>query len=644
MSEQPVFGFAEQPSFAEAARLAERLLREGHTRALAEELLAEVGSGVAWRRARVLERVAAVGPDGALLRHLVDALADGANAERRNAARSLLAALGAPGSAAADAAVAALGEAAASGDADVRVLAASALGESGNPAARPAAERLLHDAESNVASAAADALGVIGDAGALRPLAEVAAGADLWRALSAIVALGRIGGPGAVEPLQRAASDFLRRGAAIPALGETGHPEALEALRSMEPEADTAQREQLHDAAASLLARQPDAPVPGWLRASLAGREPELAARLERGPDEQAARLLGIAGTAEAAHALVAAIARPGREAAVGAGLTLLPAEIASPAILDALPDASAECRTVLLSALPPPDGVDALRRVLPYLSDDDATTRAVAVERLSQMPAADDAVLQALVDALGDERLRLGAVRVLGRLGPERCALLAGLVTHDEADTRLAAAEGLARCATPAVADAIAARLDDEADHRVICALLHALATARGAESVPVLARYAAHAEERVRFAAAGALGQTSAAEALPHLVAALDDASASVRAAAIRALGALGDARAEPALSGQLDAPGRDHRRIAARALAELAPAGALARLRAALRDDDREVRLAAVRALARAADAETAAELDRAAREDPDAWVRQAAAAARAGDAMPPAGGPA
>ncbi|MEW5931530.1 MAG: HEAT repeat domain-containing protein, partial [Gemmatimonadota bacterium] len=150
----------------------------------AAALLAAVSGDSAWERERALEEVRAVARPEALLPELEAALRDGGDAERRNAARSLLAALAAPG--APGGALELLARlATAEADGDVRVLAASALGEAGNPEARPALERALADPDPNVGAAAADALGSLGDPRALDALAAALAAGDPWTRIAA---------------------------------------------------------------------------------------------------------------------------------------------------------------------------------------------------------------------------------------------------------------------------------------------------------------------------------------------------------------------------------------------------------------------------------------------------------------------------
>lgn len=577
-----------------------------------------------WEREQALEQLRRAPVDATLLDALADALHAGDDAERRNAARSALAALAAPGAAASPRALARLRQLVlADADPDVRVLAASALGESGNPAAHEPLARALADADENVAAAAADALGLLGAPEAVEPLTETLEHGGFWVRAAAVVALGRIGDARAVPALVRAMDDPLLAEAAATALGEIGDPAALEALRSL-LRMDHPARETAILAAERILAARPETPAPAWLRQALRGREAELAERLLRG-EEAAAHLLGVAGTDDAARRLVDALETP-FAAAAAAALAWLPAEVAAAALVARLGEARGEARAALLAALPPLRSTAAVDAVVDCLADRHEGVRAAAVEALARCDEA--LVLPRLREALGEPATRLGAVRALAHVGDGRCEALAPLLGDADAAVREAAARGLARCATPAVRGAIAAALQQETEPGVRRALVEALGSAGGAAAVEQLVPFLAVQDETLHFAAVRALGQTRAAEALPPLLAALADARPEIQAAALHALGELGDPRAAEPVAARLEATDPDIRRTAAAALRTLAPPRALAYLERALGDPAWSVRLAAVRTLARIGAARAAPRLRELAEHDADPLVRDAA----------------
>lgn len=605
-------------------REARRRLRRGEARDVAAALLA-AAADEGWERSRDLQAMRELGTARALLPPLEEALRDGADAGRRNAARSVLAAMAGPGG---GVGVLRRLERLATGDLDpdVRVLAATALGESGNPAARPALERALADPDSNVAAASADALGELGDTRAVDALAAVLAGPDPWRAIAAAVALGRLRDARALPALGRAMGDPLAGPSAVEAIGEVGDPAGL-ALLAGAPRAGSAAREVL-DAAAAILAAHP-APPPPWVRELASAGQAGLEERFARGEDA-AALLLGAAGTPEAAAALAASLADPERAPGAAAAMALLPPPVALAVLLPRLEGAEPAEREEILSALPPLPDRRSAERVAALLADPADEVRALAAEALAG--AAEGAGVRELLAALlADPARREGAARALGRLPGGACDLLAGLLDDDGAAVRRAAAEGIARCPGPGAAARVERALRGETDPAVRPALVAALGATGGADAVEPLARLAREGDPAARFAAVRALGRTGAPGALPPLLEALAGGDPALEVAALSALGELGDPRGASPVEARLEEDDREVRRAAAAALRRLAPPAAAGRLVRALDDGDWRIRLAAARTLGRLGDPEALPALRRARDGDPDPLVRQAAARA-------------
>jgi HEAT repeat protein len=611
-----------------ARRHAEGMIRQGRETELAEQVLGLVAGQQYWQRELTLERLCSLASGSALLEPLTEALRDPSDAERRNAARSALAALCSPQSAAVAEGLARLaGLLHSDADADVRVLAATALGESGNPAASAALQDGLEDPEPNVAAAAADGLGVLKSVEAVEALGAAASGADFWVRIAAVVALGRIGDRRAVSTLVAVTSDPLLAEAAATALGQLGDPAALDALRPL------AQRSHPTHAAAVraaelILESNPRLRPPEWLRETLRGSEAELATLLERDGDPTAARLLGIAGTRAAAERLLVALASP-HAAAAAVGLASLPADVATTMLIPQLREVGPEARVSILATLPPLNDAAAIRAVAGHLSDPWEPARAAASEALGRSDPAE--VLPQIREALEDPASRYAAVRTLGFLGDDRCTPLAAHLADADAAVRRAAAEGLIRCATPGVRERIVGALREESNAAVRAALVEALGSTGGADAVAHLEPLLADPDPVLRFAVIRALGHTRAPEALPALVAALGDQRHEFQAAALGALGELGQPSAADSVASFLGVANRDIRLTAALALRDIAAPRALEYLLAALDDDSWGVRQAAVRTLA-AIGAEPALErLRRMADHDADPLVREAARSA-------------
>jgi HEAT repeat protein len=624
MSEQSVAAFLEA-ELEEASALARSLFVAGRAVELAELVLHQLNSDSSWAREQALTRLCALTDYEPLLEPLAGALADDDDAERRNAARTALATLAGPAAAAPAAALRKLRELIHSPDlSDVRLLAASALGESGNPAARRDLESALADPQPNVVSAASDALGILGDTRAVPALLEVAGRGDFWTRASAIVALGRLGDPEAIPVLTAALQEGWLTSAAANALGAIGDPAGLEPLQGL-IEGGGSGREEGLSSAAAIFSHEADTAVPAWLREALAGEEAELERRLSEGDDIEAGRLLGLAGTRPAAAALIRSLDIPGREDAVAAGLALLPGEVAAEAILDCISHGGDERRVLLLGFLPPLETAEAVDVVVRQLSDSDAEIRAAAAEALGRSP--DALVLPALERAITDPETQQGAALAYARLGSTSCDPLVGLLKSDRPSVRAAAAEGLARCGGKYVAD-LRSAMRVEHDPAARHAIVRSLGASRTEEAVEELVPLLKEPDPELRFAAVQALGRTRLDAAIDSLITALSDERPEIRASALAALGEVGDARAGESLADHLDVPDRDLRRTAIFALERIDRPAVAGQMVRALRDPDREVRLTAVRVLGRMDSREGRVALGEVAEMDPEELVRQAA----------------
>lgn len=619
---------------------AQRLIDSGEERTFLQQILVELGAESPWQRTRALECVEALRPTAALLDQLETELRDDAHAGGRNAARALLAALASPRSPAPELALARLRELCMHGDeVDVRVLAATALGESGNTEAREIAEAALRDENANVAAAAADALGVLEDERAVPALARAAVEGDLWVRNAAILALGQLQSPQGIPALTAALNDPDTGHAAAAALGDVGAADSLADLRPVLEGNDEVARQIALEAAAAILSNNPGLDVPEWLRPAAAGGEAHWASRLHEAEDLFAARLLGIAGTVAAARGLVSELANPDREAPAMLGIALLPRRVATKALLESLDGAEPDATRAILSAMPPLDNRQAIEAVQPYLSRTDPRIRSAAAAALGRSD--ESLVRRALENALDDPEARIGAAQALGILGSPSCEGLNNLLADPDPEVRAVAADGLAHC-KPVSPGPVLAALKTETAPAVHQALARALGAAGGTEAVNALGKLSTDPDPSTRFTAVEALGSTGTEEAYPALLSALGDPLPEIRAAALQAMGNLGDARAAMPLGGHLASEDRDVRRTAAFALAKVAPPDAIHGLVGALQDSDREVRHAAVQTLQRLGGREALVALDGAATSDPDPLVREAALSAirEIGDAPVPA----
>lgn len=189
-------------------------------------LLIERLGDEAWRvRKAAIDRLVACRDDLLVHPGLLSALADGENPGRRNAAFEALVAMG-------ERATAALIDATASGDVDVRKLAVDALAAVGDAAAREVLVRLLADPDANVRAAAADALGVVGGVVAVGALLRSGTNnveVPLVR-LSALRSLERLEASVGVDSLRDALAHPQLRPAALELLGHSTDPQAFAEL------------------------------------------------------------------------------------------------------------------------------------------------------------------------------------------------------------------------------------------------------------------------------------------------------------------------------------------------------------------------------------------------------------------------------
>lgn len=425
---------------------------------------------------------------------------------------------------------------------ELRALAVRMLGTIGDPTARDLSLRLLRDPAlpAAVAVAACDALGMLGDralAPTLLALIEAAA-ADVALTLAALQALGRVGGENTVEPLSRL-------------LG-------VEALARLHRSVD---RRLLQQPATACL-DAPDLPPPIARRLAVA-----LAASATQAdrPTTLAEFLLGEADRirAAAAHALVAIGGNAARAALLGA-------------LLDGATGGATADLVAALAEVEGPDSAEALGYLL-GAEEVNPLTRWLVVQQLTEHPAGEEVMLQALAradievfirgalaEALGrrgafaalpllrqiasdptvDEHLRSQAVLALGLLDqPSAEPTLVGLVASQAEDALL---RGLAAEHLPSQLSAESRRFLRDTLRRerlpapVIAGMLRALGRAHDREALPLMLRYCQDDAVGVAQAAIAALAELGDESVAPVLVRVTQSPTAD-RAVRLQATGAL-------------------------------------------------------------------------------------------------------
>lgn len=589
-----------------------------------ERRLARIAGEDEWKRHEALAELQREGMTSEELGRLRRML-DEDDATRRAAARMALSALAAPGAGTREAARKELESALRSEEADTRVLAATSIGEAGDPTAGPPLVRLLSDPEPNVVAAAADALGELGYTPALEPLVQLSQARELWLRAAAIVALGRLEDERAVPALAELADDPGLQRPIIEALDRIGHPSVLEPLgRIYASGAEEAIR-----AAGRVLSAHPDLDAPGWVREGARGIEGKLRHELVEEDSPAVARLLAYAGTLEAVQTLVDLVGPPRYSEAAIAGLLAVPADVRAELILERLDEAEDQEAATLLSLLPHLSRPSHIRPLVPLLSGPAAQVRAAAAAALARAPAAE--TLPLLAAELDRAGVAPEVVRAMGGLGSEACGALVPLMRDPAAAVRAAAASALGRCAGPDMAVDLVAALERERELEVRQALLHAIGRSGADDALDVLAARLDDDSSAARLAALEGLALTGRAEAVPLIERALGR-SRHETLAALHALGDLG-APAAATIEPFLDSEDLDVRRAAARAAARVPDNPAPARVRALAGDADPWVRICAARMLARRSGGDD--RLRALAETDPDRGVRDAARLGLRGD---------
>lgn len=592
-----------------------------------------------WRvRKSAVARLLALDPHVAVDRWLIEALADGEDPGRRNAAAQALVARGAD---AVPAVLAALD----TSDVDVRKQLVDVLAGIGDDSAEPAIRRMLDDSDPNVAAAAADALGVIGGAASAADLVAAVRcdGADRLLRMSALRAIARLElvvEPDVLEPLL---ADRVLRPAALEALSTSDDPRTLELLLKGLVGGSRASR----DAAVAGLVRivgrgepQQVASLVGRIRetveshrelvdeiaAGVAGRD--LASRLVQiqflgltGDRRVVLPLLDVCGdeaVAELAHATLAALG-----------------DVCEATLDEEWGGLTVDARRAACPVLSRTRGERGRVRLEQALDDPDAALRIAAVQALAGRAdvAATGALVQRLVamsgEGSGDVELEredecasiVDALVAIASGAETTVPVIAALAERLDADcvsVRLALARILGRVASDRDGPLVE-RLLRDVDPEVRRAAVGALARRTGTGSGSQEALRLALADESVlvRCAAADALGMSGDVRTFTDLERLHGDRSARVRAAALRAMARLGGRHDEcraPTFD-RIAAVALDEGVVAiaaAEALAELGGAEAVDLAARFLTSPAPEVVLAAVACFARHAASDRLADL--------------------------------
>lgn len=440
--------------------------------------------------------------------------------------------------------------------------AASRLAKMG-PEAVPPLIAALQDSNANVRTVAADALGEIGDRRATAPLVSVLAkdGVETARERAA-TALGRLKDPASVEPLCLALKDAASsvRCNAASALGELRDPRATPALVEALKDSDA----RVRTFAADALGQGEDRRAVHPLMAALEDADSAVRAK--------AAWALGGLGDPEAKPALRERLKETTGEVGTTAARALgnLQDVEAVPALVELLRANDKSMRQAAASALGAIGDPAAAGPLTEALKDQANDVRSAAASALDDL--GDPASIPALIALLGDPdgNVRGAAIKALGGFADERAlAAILPLVDGNEKDLAYVA-ESLARTGNPAVSDALV-RLVDKADPKEngrfwAAAGLGGLGDQR---TVPALLTLLKDPDEGTQTVAAFALSLMKQPEAVPVLAKCLGEKAAWRGMAAVVGLVRIGTPEAKAALQqGAKACPNAAIQRFAARA----------------------------------------------------------------------------
>lgn len=543
---------------------------------------------------------------------LAELVADEANATRRNSAIS---ALERQGPYALQQLQLMLGQE----NVDLVMFALQVLSRIGDPAAAPSILPLLKHPNLNVAQSAAEALGQLRSAEAVPSLLQLLRG-ELWLQLAAIDALGAIGDPRAVGPLIELVPDSVVAEPAVKALQRLAAPESLEPLLArLGVVRERSLRDAvllaigvvigLHPDPGPLAARfvegvalDPASDVMAYLEQVLRDSAEVPEADQEKGDLLRAAAALVVVSGLEVLFPLVLVrIAEPEGAPWAEALFHQYPDALRSAFAALTQEEDPRLRRGGLLALSPRPDDVT---RLLPCLSDAEASVRAAACRALGLTRAA--AIAPLLIERLrrGEPVEQMAAAQALTMLPAESLEELGTCLAQEQAEAVLVRLlEVLTSCPNPTLEHRIL-KLANGGSPALRRAALRALAQLPGSQADLALIRALADRNQPVQLEALELLVRRGGAKAVATLVALLG-AGDSLRYHVIRALGHLQAREATGKLLGLYAECGPHEQLEIVWALIRIAPPGLAAFLRDCLDHPETEVRRVAAQGLADLAD---------------------------------------
>ena len=420
----------------------------------------------------------------------------------------------------------------------VRIAAAEALGEIGDPDAVEALVRTLGDEREDVRIAAASALSRIGDRRAVQPLIHLFR--DRYHgvrvaAADAVAEFGR----GALRELEEALNDPLPvvRVTAAKAIGLIGATESIPLLITYLGDAAPDVRWSVARALGDFGAMAIE-PISHVLRSGT--REMRLAAidALWEIPDEGAGDVLRYALDDEDEEVRTKAAAALRKRQVIDVWRRTLGSQVEEE---ERTPKKKRKVRLEDKKAFEL-SGKQDIDTLISALKDKDWNTQLGAATRLIMMgrPAV-DGLIRALRDE--DPEIQSAAASILGDMRETAVTPLMDALDDSDRFVRLVAARNLGRIGNKRAIEALIGSLHQELDTEVRATVAEALGYMGSKQAIEPLALALQDRDEEVKIAAARSLGYIGDLSALEPLVLALHDVDDRVRYAALEALKAPSD-----------------------------------------------------------------------------------------------------
>jgi HEAT repeat protein len=598
---------------------------------LTASLLEALGASDRVERARAIEGAAEmVDPD-----LLIEAVADQADARRRNAAMDALATGGARS-------VPALIRGLRHTDCEVVMFSAGVLARTKSPAAIPHLVSLLDHEDINVVQQVIDGLSQIRSTLAVEGLVKVL-DRDPWLRFAAVHALGEIGDQRAVSALAPLIEDDTVRGAVIRAMGKIGSTEALVFLfRVVRESRDTTTFAECLRAIGEALEFQPNQEalqnITDWaelasptsadlherLKQVLAS-EAASEAGADEGPDTRQSAAMIV--KALKLRPLYTALVLAGRDptlrevlefSAVSIGEEIVPMwrdgitspnaavrmlaceclgalghRPAAPLIENMINDATPELRAAAINALMRLGCDAAIPAVGKCLRDPEETVQEAAIAAFCRMDV--DAVANTLLAMVEDPALPRRTALTIARANPHAAyhTFILACLGDGSPAVRRAAVEALARQPTVDVVGTVEPLLrDPDADvRRSVVSILGGLRSKRVRE----LLINQVEIDPETLVDSVQALGKLSDITVIPFLTAIFEREGPAAKLAVIEALKGFHGPATEPFLARQLGSPDPTLRRAVVLALGAARSPSAMRQLVPVARDTDENVRSA-------------------------------------------------